>query len=459
MQPLHSRSAERLALLAWIVPAAGIAIQAGFALRSTGGAQAHVVATAVLSVGWFVLACTPLWRRTLSNVSAALLERLGVLTWLGIAWIAVAFASGPSATFFACLAGSALLFAAAAWFELRQRDAARAKARLLIVGIWIASFVVLDVVIARFVLPKRSHDKIFTQHDPVLGWRLRADFSLERREADYTGRETTNSLGFRTPEIALDAAPGVRRIVILGDSHSEGYTVGDDETLARLLERDLGPNLEVISLGVGGYSTDQELLSYVEVGRRFRPDLVVLQFCSNDIAFNVADHYWRGNKPRFVRYGELLMLRGVPVPDSKSSGLVPDVLSEHSALFAFLEGQLRQVAIRRAVEEETDIDEAWHVTELLIRDLRRAVEGDGGRLVCFDVNVNESKTDQALRTILARHDVPYLDITPAYAQDFDGLWVSGHWNATGQRRVADVLGPMLRTALDDLPARAAAGPR
>ena len=63
-------------------------------------------------------------------------------------------------------------------------------------------------------------------------------------------------------------------MVILGDSHSEGYTVSDGEQYSEQLAQLLGEHcrVEVVSLGVGGYSTDQELLSYLRYGRRFNPD-------------------------------------------------------------------------------------------------------------------------------------------------------------------------------------------
>ena len=379
----------------------------------------------------------------LERAGGMLRRELGTPMCLALAAGLALLASGPDAALFAGAAlGCALLALNGALAE-RHSDPPRARRRLFLLAIWCVSLVALEFTVARFVLPRRSHDKVFMEHDPVLGWRLRPNFSVTRKERDYHSRESTNSLGFRTPERAFQAAPGVQRVLLLGDSHSEGYTVDDDETVASLLEQALGQQVEVISLGVGGYSTDQELLAYLEVGRRFQPDLVVLQFCSNDLPFNVQDHYWRGYKPRFVRTGELLTLRGVPVPNAKSSGVVPDWLARRSSLMAFVETQLRQIALQRTVEVETDMPEAWRVTELLVRDLARAVHGDGAELACFNVQVHDRELDERLRDLLARQAVKYLDLSPTLGVKSGDVWVSGHWNEVGQQLAAQaLLGPI-----------------
>jgi len=453
----RTAAARRIGRLALLAPVAGLGVGAAAQLAGPQGSAARPLFVLLLSIAILAMAWTRAWRATFDRIAAALVERLGLLACTSLAALTAILASGPAtAELLGCSLGFVLLGVAAA-FEERARDPRRALGRIAIVGGWAVGFVALDLAIGRFVLPRRSHDKIFSQHDPVLGWRLRPDFSLERRDGGAVRRESTNNLGFRTPERPFEAAPGVKRVLVLGDSHSEGYTVGDDQTVAQLLDVALGPEVEVISLGVGGYSTDQELLADLEVGRRFDPDVVVLQVCANDVPFNVQDHYWRGCKPRFVRHGDLLMLHGVPVPDLKSSGLVPDVLAQHSAFFAFLEGQLRQVGIRRSVEQETDMGEAWQVTELLVRDLRRAVVADGARILAYDVDAHDATFDARVREVFVRQEVPYVAISPAYAAEFDRLWVSGHWNEEGQRRVADVLFPALRAALSPAPAGAVDG--
>jgi hypothetical protein len=62
---------------------------------------------------------------------------------------------------------------------------------------------------------------------------------------------------------------------LLGDSFAMGDGVERGELFADVLEN-LLPKTEVVNLGVSGYGTDQELLTYLRRGRQYRPDVVLL---------------------------------------------------------------------------------------------------------------------------------------------------------------------------------------
>jgi lysophospholipase L1-like esterase len=96
----------------------------------------------------------------------------------------------------------------------------------------------------------------------------------------------TNSLGFREREYPVARKPGVRRIVVLGDSYTQGVGVEFEETYTKRLEAELnrsGGPTEVINFGVGGYSTSLELATLREVAARFRPDLIIVGYVLNDV--------------------------------------------------------------------------------------------------------------------------------------------------------------------------------
>ena len=114
----------------------------------------------------------------------------------------------------------------------------------------------------------------------VLNYEIRPAFSRDTRN----GRATSNSHGFRDRERELAKPPGVRRVLMLGDSVVEGISYVDDEsTLSRRLES-LYPDgkTEVLNLGVSGYCTLAEVTLLKERGLAFSPDVVVLIFVAND---------------------------------------------------------------------------------------------------------------------------------------------------------------------------------
>lgn len=97
-----------------------------------------------------------------------------------------------------------------------------------------------------------------------------------------------NDAGFRDRAHQRAKPPATFRVAVLGDSLSFGYGVALEATFARQLEARLAsvggvPRYEVLNLGVSGYNpfTEGELLR--EVGLAYAPDLVLVQFCVNDL--------------------------------------------------------------------------------------------------------------------------------------------------------------------------------
>jgi lysophospholipase L1-like esterase len=102
------------------------------------------------------------------------------------------------------------------------------------------------------------------------------------------GFVTINSRGFRGPEVVSPKPAGRFRLVIIGDSLTFGWGVGDAETFGARLEQLLHKNLpdrniEVINLGVGGYNTRQEVALLKRNVARLEPDMVLVGFYSNDV--------------------------------------------------------------------------------------------------------------------------------------------------------------------------------
>src|SRR5205814_1109641 len=102
--------------------------------------------------------------------------------------------------------------------------------------------------------------------------------------------DTLNAGGWRDEERTIEKRPGSYRIVAVGDSVTYGAVVAKNDTWTAQLQRklrDAGMSAEVINIGYGGWSTDQELEALLREGLAYKPDLVVLQFCVNDPLGNV----------------------------------------------------------------------------------------------------------------------------------------------------------------------------
>jgi lysophospholipase L1-like esterase len=204
-----------------------------------------------------------------------------------------------------------------------------------------------------------------------LGWRLRPGFQGPMHDV-WT---TINSSGHRGRAHTGEAAPGRQRIVMLGDSITFGHRLPDDQTFSSLLEA-RSRRFEVVNLGVEGYGTDQQLLVLLDEGLRYGPDVVILNFCSNDVVNNALDkdhQDGRTPKPYFTLEAGELRLHDSHVRLSRLRSLA-QWLADESHLFARLGDLAPALAVeRRGFDEALDTaplrrrPEAVELTTHLVR--------------------------------------------------------------------------------------------
>jgi hypothetical protein len=151
--------------------------------------------------------------------------------------------------------------------------------------------------------PLREHWSFYA-HDPDLG------YVPQPRLKSPTFNVHAN--GFRQMP---DARAGGPPVLAMGDSFTEGYEVGDDETWPAYLQQRLGRS--VVNAGVSGYSLAQTVLRTERLVASVRPAVVVVAFIADDLWRGELSGAWGYNMPWFEPAGETLVLRGVPVPPSR----------------------------------------------------------------------------------------------------------------------------------------------
>jgi len=123
--------------------------------------------------------------------------------------------------------------------------------------------------------------------NPKIGYEPIPNFDYEGdtlRHFQYRG--ASNRLGFRGPIDPEAKAPGSYRIVVLGDSVTEGIGFDEyDDLYTAKLERALreaGVDAQVLNFGVSGYNTQQEVETLKDKALALEPDLVILAYVLND---------------------------------------------------------------------------------------------------------------------------------------------------------------------------------
>ena len=115
------------------------------------------------------------------------------------------------------------------------------------------------------------------------------EFRFDRLEYSYTLR--TNDRGIRYPEIPLAKPEDVRRIVLIGDSFTEGACVPDELRWSTLIEQrpELEGRVQLVNCGEAGTHPPDYLRVLLEVGLDYEPDLVLVGIFFDDLAQTPAN--------------------------------------------------------------------------------------------------------------------------------------------------------------------------
>jgi len=108
---------------------------------------------------------------------------------------------------------------------------------------------------------------------------INSSFRPWKRFRDFRFTVSTNRLGFRGPDFPIHRTPGVKRILVFGNSFTYGWGVDFEETWPRLLERELsaaGISAQVANLSCAA-TNGMEMKEIVERSiPLLKPDLIII---------------------------------------------------------------------------------------------------------------------------------------------------------------------------------------
>jgi hypothetical protein len=337
----------------------------------------------------------------------------------------------------------------------------------LAVGLLLAELLV------RFVSPQLTYryPRGLFVNDAECVYRLAPGFSGRMRTPEYTTTIRINADGLRADHELAARTPGVRRVLVLGDSFTMGHSVEQTETFEEVAARRLDAaghgHVEILNAGVAGWSTREELAWLRSRGLGLAPDVVVLGlFVGNDIVDNARARTFS------VRDGYLN--QGVPAP-----GLLPislrTFLARRSQLYALLapvQRRLRGLPVTNGPDplmiygDGAGTAALWNTTEELIGAFVSTAHARGipvalvimPELIQIDGARWSSATkdrpgldpllpDRRLAEIATRLGVPLLDLEPALraAGTTEPLYfpLDSHWTVAGNRVVGEALARFL----------------
>lgn len=297
------------------------------------------------------------------------------------------------------------------------------------------SLIVLEFGLRLFIPLDARNPPEYRFPDPVFGWALEPGAKYQYHMPEDTVTVSYNSQGWHDVEHEINKPEGVFRILILGDSFMEAYSVEMEEGFHRQLERlarATGENVEVINLAVGGYGTLQEYLVYHHIGRLYDPDLVLLGFFDrNDMNDNSQELSLMLKPEGITTIARPFLDANDPVGWTVIPGDFEAAQRLYTENRALLESQRnrtsqRLVTLRTILEEIRTLQRArseqsedsttpsiakernelalvgvnycvetpeytktWNVTERIFAKLKEEVNADGGQLIVVQVPARE----------------------------------------------------------------------
>ena len=339
----------------------------------------------------------------------------------------------------------------------------------------------------------RHSDTMFTiiEHDGALGWRMKPNIAARIDVVDLEGLPVrSNSEGFWDKEFVLQKPPNRTRIVFLGDSFTWGFGVREEERFTNRLAS-ANPQWDTLNFGMPGYGTDQSLLVWRHLSRRYQPDLVIMTVFDNDYVDNVSVMRSGRRKPYFeLTEGNQLELKNVPVDDTNfwDDGTFNQIALPYTRLFSESVQKRSRVAhwlaknsnlarliytVVRSRSAQTDAEEQpfspnrkessdrsakisgeselngrqqveVRLLEAIVEELAREVKAAGARFAVVLVGP-PSRMYEAQKEMFNRAGVLWLDATTEVISNnlSNGARVyypySKHWTPEANRVVADLL--------------------
>jgi len=286
---------------------------------------------------------------------------------------------------------------------------------------------------------------------PPVGAQLGTPQELAQWRGRYDSVKANNYFRFRSRYEDTRRKPGVRRVVTLGDSFTEGHGIwSTDSTWPSQLERELstGPNgrpTEVVNMARGGFTTGNEAEMMRRIGWQFDPDLVIIQWLDNDVY------------PTYPNFGHGGAIESPPlIPPRFNTGLI-----RNSAIVALIERSVVEKINTPLSSLYTPESKGWQELQAALKEI-----ADSAAQRCVPAvlltypylfrgswtaaNHPERKMMDMVAEVARKDGFEVLDVTEVFAsagQPWEHWWVTPydtHPNAAIQHLAAQAIARLIR---------------
>jgi len=237
--------------------------------------------------------------------------------------------------------------------------------------------------------------------------KLRPNMIFWHTSIDGSWKFVINGQGFRDEKEYRHEKPSGRiRVLSVGDSHTEGFEVKQEQTFSEVIERFLknkGVDAEVLNTGISGFSTAEAIVFIENEGVRYRPDVIVYGLFANDFEDNLKAGLFKLEGERLV-IAKREHIPGVKVLDLVNSIAPMRWFSENSFLYNLALNTVweraKDILLRKAervaqteyaiaTEDVTEIKRRLMTT--LLKRMYKFAKTRGIKLIILDIPATSAK--------------------------------------------------------------------
>ncbi len=346
-------------------------------------------------------------------------------------------------------------------------------------GMIFASLIVAEIILRL----TTDTELINIEPNPYTLYKTKSNAQFETTIENFTNAITTNSYGFFDKEWTLEKKTD-KRILIVGDSFTEGYTVPFDKHYARMFEtlanNQSAMSIEVMSAGTSSWDTSSEIKVLERELLKFNPDIVILQiYIGNDIhdnrlkgIFTLQNGSLVDNTPvtiplakRVLMYGSLKSYLFKQVTDFfifNPVGIKLAKLFKGSNVLVFEENELHvrnkyaensppmyhegYALTYQLLERYASLSKEYHFIPvvLIIPEKEQVYDEEWNAINAAAQQNNTFRRDLPQRNIIqhAPTELIIIDVLPQFIEEQSQRYYNGvdlHTNIAGNKRTAEIL--------------------
>ena len=300
---------------------------------------------------------------------------------------------------------------------------------------------VLSEFLVRMFVPVRMVGSSFTVYDPILGKRLKNNFTTIRKTPEFTIKFSTNSYSHRGPE--PESFP-TQSILFLGDSFTMGYGVTDGEEFPAIIRSKLSEQnqpIPIVNTGMGANGNGRWIKFLHTEAKAYKPRVVIIQLMANDFSDNIHE--------RLFELSTDNQLTELPVPPIETIRVVQNVVDKipglaNSHLLGLAYQTFKEFG-QRSISPATITADTDYISidsdELTYRILDEVISicrQENWPMLAISVGIRGQRAVEIIRQLRAA-DIPTIT-TPGRDERPDLFYeIDGHWNPAGHALIADLV--------------------